>query len=212
MSASVLDRVQVRRRSVFDKVKGQAEVLKWHLRGKPLPPPHAVKVEVISQAARQFGCKTLVETGTYLGHMIARTRHLFDRLYTIEVDPQLHAKASLRFSADPAVTVVLGDSARELPKILKELTRPAVFWLDGHYSGGETGKGDLDTPIQTEVEWILRHPVQGHVILVDDARLFDGTGDYPTLERFGEQLKQLNGAYRFEVADDIIRFAPVRNP
>ena len=199
---------QANRPSVLDRVKGQAEVLKWRLRGMPSPPPHAVKVDVISSAARQFGCKTLVETGTYLGDMIARTRHLFDRLYTIEVDPTLHANACARFSTDPAVTVLLGDSAHELPKILEQLTTPAFFWLDGHYSGGETGKGDLDTPIQTEVELILRHPVRGHVILVDDARLFVGQNDYPTLDGFRQQLERLCSTYTFSVASDIIRFVP----
>lgn len=208
MSLVRADRVFANRPSVMDKVKGQAEVLKWRLRGKPLPPPHPIKVDTILQTARQFGCKTLVETGTYLGDMIARTRHLFDRLYSIEVDARLHANACARFRDDSAVTVLLGDSAHVLPKILENLTTPTVFWLDGHYSGGETGKGELDTPIQTEVELILRHPVRGHAILVDDARLFTGAGDYPTMRAFREQLMKLNATYHYAVATDIIRFVP----
>jgi hypothetical protein len=200
--------VQASRPGVLERVKGQAEVLKWRLRGKPLPPPHPIKVDTILHTARQFGCRTLVETGTYLGDMIARTRHQFDRLYTIEVDARLHANACVRFRDDSAVTVLLGDSAQVLPKILESIASPAVFWLDGHYSGGDTGKGELDTPIQTEVELILCHPVRGHAILVDDARLFTGAGDYPTLSAFREQLMKLNASYHFAVKTDIIRFVP----
>lgn len=193
---------------VLERIKGQANILKWKLRGKPLPPPHAVKVDVISNAARKFGCKTLVETGTYLGDMIARSRHLFERLYTIEVDPQLYQKARTRFENDSAISVLLGDSKNELPKILSQLTTPAIFWLDGHYSGGCTGRGDLDTPVQAEVELILRHQVQGHVILVDDARLFTGISDYPSLDTFRDQLLKLKKNYSFSVDTDIIRFEP----
>ncbi len=193
---------------ILDKFKRQAELLKWNLRGKPVPPPHSIKVAVISAIAQRFDCKTLVETGTFLGDMVARTRHLFERVYTIEVDQTLHARAVARFQEDPCVSVLHGDSAHVLPKILDQLTGPAVFWLDGHYSGGSTGKGDLETPVQTEVELILRHPIGGHAILVDDARLFDGTGDYPTLHDFRTQLEKLNRNYQFTVEHDMIRYLP----
>ncbi len=193
---------------MLDKIKRQAELLKWNLRGKPLPPPHSVKVAVVTQAVQNFGFRTFVETGTFLGDMVARARHLFEHVYTIEVDQQLHARAMARFEHDPGVCVLHGDSAHVLPAVLDRLTSPAVFWLDGHYSGGSTGKGDFETPVQTEVELILRHTVSGHAILIDDARLFNGTGDYPTLHDFRNQLENLNGDYRFAVAQDIIRYLP----
>jgi hypothetical protein len=194
--------------STLARFKGQAEVLKWRLRGRPLPPPHALKVAVISAAAQKHGCSTLIETGTYLGDMVARTRHLFSRVYTIEVDTKLHAQACERFRDDEAVSVLLGDSSKVLPSILEKLSGPAVFWLDGHYSGSGTGMGELETPVQAEVELILSNPIPGHAILVDDARLFNGTNDYPTLEAFRSRLVSLNPKYCFSVENDIIRFVP----
>jgi hypothetical protein len=55
---------------------------------------------------------------------------------------------------------------------VRQLQEPALFWLDGHYSGVDTGKDELDTPVSAELEAILGSPVKGHVILIDDARCF----------------------------------------
>lgn len=189
-------------------IKRQKEIFKWKLRGKPAPPPHSVKVAIISRLARLHACRSLIETGTFKGDMVARTRHLFERIYTIEIDSRLHAAACVRFQDDPAVFLLHGDSTYILPELVDQLGEPALFWLDGHYSGGETGKGDLETPIQREVECILQPSQLAHVLLIDDARLFDGTGDYPTLSSLRERLASLRPDYSFAIENDIIRFEP----
>jgi hypothetical protein len=80
-----------------------------------------------------------------------------------------------------------------------------LFWLDGHYSGGITAKGPLDTPIVKELDSILNHSVTGHVILIDDARCFVGENDYPTIDELREILHTERPRWVFEVKDDIIR-------
>jgi hypothetical protein len=52
-----------------------------------------------------------------------------------------------------------------------------LFWLDGHFCGGVSAHGDKGTPILEELNLILSHRVKEHVILIDDARLFNGTFD-----------------------------------
>ena len=100
-------------------------------------------------------------------------------------------------------TILEGDSAGALPFILSKLKAPAVFWLDAHASGGETARGAIETPIESELAAILNHPIKTHVILIDDAREFGMGKDYPTLKRV---QKQVAGTYQnFEVKDDIIR-------
>jgi hypothetical protein len=88
--------------------------------------------------------------------------------------------------------------------LLKKIHEPTLFWLDGHWSGGITAQGDKDTPVVAECEAVLSHHVQGHVILVDDARCFTGENDYPTIAG----MRALCGRHpgmTFEVEDDVIR-------
>jgi hypothetical protein len=80
-----------------------------------------------------------------------------------------------------------------------------LFWLDGHYSGGVTGIGSLETPIIKELQTIFNHPLsKKHVILIDDARLFNGTRDYPKIEELQVFVKTQKENLEFYVENDII--------
>jgi hypothetical protein len=88
--------------------------------------------------------------------------------------------------------------------VIAGLNEPALFWLDGHYSGGVTEKADIETPIMKELEYIFTHPVKNHLILIDDARLFIGKRDYPTLEVVRDLTAKHMKDFSFTVQDDIL--------
>ena len=39
------------------------------------------------------------------------------------------------------IELVNGDSGFELGRIIDKINHATLFWLDGHFSGGETGRG-----------------------------------------------------------------------
>jgi hypothetical protein len=172
-----------------------------------VPPPHIVKVRAVLDHARRFGTGVLIETGTLEGEMIRKVHAAFRRAYTIELDPALARRAARRLARFPGVEVIEGDSTRRLPEVLARVGEPALFWLDGHYSGGVTARGSKDTPLVEELDAIARHGVRGHVVLVDDARCL-GAGDYPSLERLTRCAFAVPGIANVEVADDIVRCTP----
>jgi hypothetical protein len=184
-----------------------AEVRKyrrWIAAGKVGPPPPLRKQEIVRSTGHQFGVTTLIETGTFEGKMVEAVERDFDRIFTIELDPSLGAEAAKRFRDRPHITVLQGDSGQLLPRVLAELAEPAVFWLDAHYSGGQTARGPTDTPIMHELSAIVEHRLhREHVLLIDDAREFSG-GTYPTLESMGNWA-QKHGYETMIVEDDIIR-------
>jgi hypothetical protein len=179
--------------------------LQWWLAGKPLPSPNVVKQRTLIGYQKRYRLRTLVETGTYTGEMVQAMSDHVDRLISIEVDPPLHARAVMRFAGQPHIRLLLGDSATLLPGVLESLTEPALFWLDGHYMGGAAGRGAEDTPVIAEMTALVGHSVRGHVVLIDDARLFDGTGGYPPLEEFTAWVKQQRPGTTIRTDGDIIR-------
>ena len=179
--------------------------VRWNLSGRPAPPPHFVKQLAIRHYQRRFRLHTFVETGTYLGEMVEAMKSRFGEVYSVELSAELAARAREKFAGDSNVHIVEGDSAEVLPGILERLKGPALFWLDGHFSGGITAQGPLDYPIIRELEHIRRHPVKEHVILVDDARLFTGSPNAPAKEQVVTSLKAVNPSYTVEERDDIIR-------
>lgn len=137
--------------------------------------PQVFKNNVIAQHRANFGLHTLVETGTYHGDTIATQLPNFDRLYSIELDDALYRAARSRFAAENRVNLINGDAALSLAELLPSLNAPALFWLDGHYSGAGTAYGMMDTPIIFELMALFAWPwINQSVILIDDIRLFSG--------------------------------------
>jgi len=177
----------------------------WEKKGRPVPPPDLVKQKTVREYARKFSLDTLIETGTYLGDMVDATRDTFGRIFSIELDDALYERARKKFSKFHYISIVQGDSGEVLPVILADIEQPCLLWLDGHYSGGDTAKGRLETPILQELHYILAHDVERHVILIDDARLFTGRNNYPTIEEIQELVFTRHPDWIFEVKYDIIR-------
>jgi hypothetical protein len=149
-----------------------------------------------------------IETGTYLGDTIANVS--YDKsvqVINIELPDVYYQMAQKRFLNYSNVTLLHGDSAKLIPQVITDLKEPALFWLDGHYSGGLTAKSDLETPVSEELQAILNSPVRSHVILIDDIRCFDGTHDYPHLDSILTAIRD-DGKYNIEVSAGSLGITP----
>jgi hypothetical protein len=193
---------------ILEKNKKKEIVRDWFKNGKPIPPPHVYKQLIIKKYGKECKLKILVETGTCLGDMVHSCHKHFKQIYSVELDKTLAFKARERFKLYKHIKILQGDSSDELIGILSEIHKPALFWLDGHYSEGITAKGKLNTPIIQELTHILNHPLKNHLILIDDARCFNGTNDYPTIEELKAFVTNQNPNVAFEIKDDIIRITP----
>jgi hypothetical protein len=179
----------------------------WKKNNYPSPPPHIIKQLTIVEYQKKFGIQTLIETGTYLGDMVEAQKARFKKIVSIELGVDLYEKATQRFKNDKNVLIVQGDSGKVLSTVMKDINAPAIFWLDGHYSAGLTAKGDKDCPIFEELDSIFLDKKLNHILLIDDARLFVGKGDYPTTKKLTEYVKRINPEYQEEIKYDIIRYS-----
>ena len=92
-------------------------------------------------------------------------------MITIELSTKYHAGAVERFRARPGVTVLNGNSAARLREIVPGLAKPAVFWLDAHWSGLDTAGREAECPVIEEIA-AINAAAPAHFVMVDDARLF----------------------------------------
>ncbi len=185
-------------------------ITEWKKAGCPVPPPHAIKQQLVKSFAKKYDIRILVETGTFYGDMIEAMKEMFDSIYSIELSKHYYEKAILRFKSDPNVTLLHGDSGKILGEVMAEIKQPMLFWLDGHYSSGLTAKGDQSTPIFAELDFILNHHNDRHVILIDDARLFGTDPDYPTIEELESFIYKQKNVVAISILHDCICLTPQR--
>jgi hypothetical protein len=169
--------------------------------------------QVIVAYAERSKIDTLVETGTYLGETPLELSGNFNQIITIELDRLMADQARERLKHLTNVTVMEGDSSERLSEALLRSPGPVVAWLDGHYSGPGTARGNIDTPIKAELLILFQDVLvtgRRHIILIDDARLFKGGeehteefADYPSLA-WVKHVAEEHG-YSYEMKDDIIR-------
>lgn len=183
------------------------EVLHWLRWGCTGVAPHPIKMMVVRSYLKRFSIDGFIETGTYLGDTLGYIAKSGVRCISIELSQELYEAARKRFHGYKNVRLLLGDSGQKLPELLKEINKPVLFWLDGHYSSGITASAETRTPISVELQAILGHSVKEHVILVDDARCFNNRNDYPHLDNLLRLIRE-EGSYSAEISADIIRLIP----
>ena len=116
--------------------------------------------------------KNFIETGSYIGDGIQLAIDSgFEKIYSIEISEDYYSICKDRFINNKNVEMIKGDSFYELEKIINDSEVPFTYWLDGHYSGGKTGFGELEFPIMIELESILKRGINGEIIYIDDMRI-----------------------------------------
>lgn len=127
---------------------------------------------------RGLQIEDFIETGTYRGDTAAWAAGHFPRVVTIELSADYFAAARDRFRSQPGVTVLQGDSGARLREVGPGLRRPALFWLDAHWSGLDTAGRERECPLLEELA-IINQAEPTHSVLVDDARLFSAPPPRP---------------------------------
>lgn len=114
---------------------------------------------------------TFIETGTLNGETILHLEPYFDNLYTIEISELYYNKAKSLYNGNK-IRFILGDSSHVFANLLPNISDKCIFFLDGHWSCGDTGKGEKDCPLIEEIQHINNLYKNESIIIIDDLRLF----------------------------------------
>jgi hypothetical protein len=191
---------------LFELLRGRRAKL-----GQSGPP-----TELMLLCAHSFGVRDFVETGTFEGRTAAWAAQHFDRVVTIENSKSIYERTSARHAALRNVRFLFGNSRDVLGGVVADLAAPAVFWLDGHWSGGETyGDGD-ECPVLDEIRAVDASPHE-HFVLIDDARLFasppprpHSADAWPSIDAVIGTLKAGRPDGYVVLVDDVVVRVPAR--
>lgn len=172
-----------------------------------------INKELVSEIKKNYQVNNFIETGTYLGGTSHWASGLFKEVHTIEISEEIYKETSAKFKDVKNMHCYLGDSRDMMPGIIDKLEGPALFWLDGHWCGRNTGGKHNPCPIMDELAQAVRLP--GSIILIDDLRYFLGPNPfdfgeaYPTFQEILVFLQKHLDNYYYTIHDDTVICVPM---
>jgi hypothetical protein len=118
-----------------------------------------------------------VEGGTYKGGTAKSMGKKFRKIFTIEKSDIMFEIAKENLKDTNNITLLKGDTREHLDSIIAN-NENILFWLDAHWSGGDTYGEEDECPLIEELDIIFKYN-KNYVILIDDARLFLAPPPYP---------------------------------
>ena len=176
--------------------------LLWVYQDFNLPAPQRVKTRVLQRNAFVEG--NWIETGTYLGDTTRFLAKTFPStiITSLEPDFTLFSFNKSRLSKFHNIKLVNSTSENSLSDIVSNETGTVNFWLDGHFSGDITFKGQIYSPILEELNIIERNISRLKVcVFIDDIRDFTGdeqTG-YPSKNKLVDWANRNNCEWHIEM-------------
>lgn len=151
-----------------------------------------------------------VEGGTYKGGTAKNMSNKFRKVFTIEKSAVMYEEAKKGLKDFVNVTTLKGDTRDHLHSVLHG-NNNILFWLDAHWSGGDTyGEGD-ECPLIEELKIIFSFD-KNHVVLIDDARCFLAPPplphDYKNWPSLGDILRVTPKSWELVVHMDVIYLFP----
>lgn len=162
--------------------------------------------------ALQFNATTFVETGTRRGNTTSTATQFYSSVISIELSPEIYLNACRRFANTKNIQLHLGDSSMILHEIINQIPGKPLFYLDAHYCGAFSSKGEENCPIIAELKDIRNSKhASNSIILIDDIRFFyeNDPSFYPSLNNVVELINQM-GSYQFiQVFDQLVAFPEI---
>jgi hypothetical protein len=112
-----------------------------------------------------------IETGTFNGDTTFELEPYFEKIYTIEFSEKYYNNTKSSYKGNK-INFLLGDSSIVFKYLLPTITDKCIFFLDGHWSSGDTGKSEKDCPLEEEITHIYHLFKHEAIIIIDDFRLF----------------------------------------
>lgn len=151
-----------------------------------------------------------VEGGTYLGNTARSMSAKFRKVYTIEKSDVIFSKAKQNLKNIPNITMIKGDTRDHLKDIVKN-NNNILFWLDAHWSTGDTYGAEDECPLIEELKIIFEYP-KNYAILIDDARYFLAPPPYPHNFKSWPSMKDIFNTmpqnWSFIAYEDVIYLYP----
>ena len=182
-------------------IKKQIELKYWRKRNYLGNVPQFIKMNVLEM----YSVKNAkwIESGTFRGDTTHYLSKRFPHIYSIEPQVEFYKAALNRFK-NQNVTLFNDVSENVLPKLLPTLRGNLNFWLDGHYSEGESFKGNKNCPIKDELNSIevSFDKLEKISIFIDDMSYFiSSANDYPSIDYLVDYSRRLDMKWR--IAQDI---------
>lgn len=166
-----------------------------------IPPDLALRLK------EEYSLEYFIETGTLVGNTAKWASSHFEQVYTAEIAYKYFIRAKMNLLDLDNVQLIYGYSADVLGGLLPTLNKPALIWLDAHWSSdlGYNKSPDTMCPVMKELKQIEKHD-NGHVILIDDVRLFGVEDGWPSIDRVRNTLKSMGKIVTFET--DVVIATP----
>lgn len=154
---------------------------------------------------------TVIEGGTYQGETAKRLSSDFAKVFTIEKSEVMFEEAKKNIGDIQNITQLRGDTRNHLPKLVSE-NDDILFWLDAHWSGGDTYGEQDECPLLQELGIIFGSNMKNYAVLIDDARLFLAPPPLPHKVNNWPSIKQVTDMVPLDfdmiVNDDVIYVVP----
>jgi hypothetical protein len=158
-------------------------LVNWSKNSYKMPAPTEVKVKTLN---RWGGKEVWIETGTYEGLTTIEISKFAKQVISLEASSKYFNLASISLSGYRNIDLVHGTSENCLDSIMSKLSKERKlsdisFWLDAHYSSGETYRGLKDSPVIEELKTIQSYLIEmkHFTICIDDVRLFRSDRSMP---------------------------------